>query len=738
MDTDNLTVEEALSQLNENLSGKSQMSLDGQTMVLSVESGVTILPIGQLPNTAQVGFTQLVNGVAIVDEDVLFASDVCSNMAAPKTINIVSLSSVQTDFTLSLPDGTTGVTLSATSGTTPAQIVITIDPTAFQGVKGTTVIPLTITSNGAVNLPPQMRLLINTRDFNQHGLIVSIPGKLVDMLPDPARSVLYILRQDRNLVLIYDMATLNYLGSLRTGNTPTQMVMTTDQRYLVVGNDNSQIANVFDLGTTAGAVPVATAPRVFPGGHYPRSIGVANTGIYALSRLAAPTPACAPAIAGAGILDHVDFTNRVADTPCTLSAGANRSIYQNGFASMDGVLGSSPANDYLLLAMADGNVLEYADSAQTWVASRQDLAGLGGAYDAFSGNLFLVGPNLLDAGLAPLGKPFPATDGTSSGAATPNGVGLRTTATAATDPGVIQRIDLINLNEYNATLMAEAPLTHDSLLTPPVGQIGETILSFTRTLAVSPDQARVFALTISGLTILNSTFDAVLAKPVISSVTNAADGSTLVALGGTADINGASLATGSATAGAPPLPTSLDDVCAVINSSIELPLFSVSPTQLVVQLPYISGPVSLVVHSAGGISDPFSFTIQGQAPALFLSNGFIQVIRDDNNEPVDFTNPIHPNTKVTIYVTGLGLTSPMPALGTGAPTSPPAVVVNPPTVTLGAAAMTVISATLAPGQIGVYEIVAQAPPKVSNTRSTPLTVSAGGFSATYNVRVVSP
>ena len=137
---------------------------------------------------------------------------------------------------------------------------------------------------------------------------------------------------------------------------------------------------------------------------------------------------------------------------------------------------------------------------------------------------------------------------------------------------------------------------------------------------------------------------------------------------------------------------------------------------------------SLVVHTSGGISDPFSFTIQGQAPAIFqTADGIIQVIRDDDNEPVNFTNPVHPNTEMTIFVTGLGLTTPLPALGTVAPADPLAVVANPPTVTLGTVALAVTSATLVPGEIGVYQIKVKAPPKVQPARSTPLTVSAGGF-----------
>ncbi len=232
---------------------------------------------------------------------------------------------------------------------------------------------------------------------------------------------------------------------------------------------------------------------------------------------------------------------------------------------------------------------------------------------------------------------------------------MRTTATAATDPGVIQRINLTSHTEFSATLMAEAPRTAQSLLTPVVGQIGESILSFcTRTLAVSPDQTRIFALTASGITVLNSNFDVQLAKPVIGSITNAADGSTLVATGGVVDINGFSLSTGNASAGAPPLPSSLGEVCALVNN-IALPLFSVSPAEIIAQLPYISGSASLVVHTAGGTSDPFSFTILPQAPAIFQQGGLVQAFRMDNNEPLNFTNPVHPNTEIIIYLAGLGI-----------------------------------------------------------------------------------
>jgi len=56
----------------------------------------------------------------------IFATDACNQLVVRQLLNIISLSSVNTDFSLSLPAGITGVTLSATSGTTPAQVMVTV------------------------------------------------------------------------------------------------------------------------------------------------------------------------------------------------------------------------------------------------------------------------------------------------------------------------------------------------------------------------------------------------------------------------------------------------------------------------------------------------------------------------------------------------------------------------------------------------------------------------------------
>ncbi|MEQ1883423.1 MAG: hypothetical protein ABL967_00050 [Bryobacteraceae bacterium] len=731
VDTDNLTVQERI-QLPQNLSGKSVLSNDQGTMFSASEGGIVILPLNQLPSTPRVAAQQ---------EDLLFAADACNRLVLTQTLDITTLGNVPTDFTLSLPAGVTGISFSATSGVAPAQVRITIDPSVFQSTKGTTAIPLTITSSTGVNLPAPVRLLINTRDFDQRGTIVNIPGKLVDMLADPGRGRLYILRQDRNQVQVWDTATLSLQGILRTSNTPTQMAMTVDNRYLIVGADNSQIATVHDLDTLQ-----ATDPILFPLGHYPRSIAAAATEMFALARNAGVELVCDADGAGSAptaLIDQIDFENRVAFSPCTLG-GRLPSAYQNDLPTEDGVLTASADRKVVLLALADGNVAEYDSEAGTWVASRADTDALAGPYAAIENNLFLAGANLMDQSLM-IGSTFQDAAGTTpSGHGTFGGWGVRTLATTPNAAGTIQRWNTANKTVVSSTPMAEAPITAAFLASTPVGQIGQTLLSFTRSIAVSPDQHTLYAATISGLTVFPADFDATPQPPVVTSISNPADSTANVATGGAITIRGVGLA-GTTIAAGFPLPSTLGESCITVNN-IALPLFRVSPTESVAQLPFtVSGAAALVVRSPGGISSPFPITVATTAPAIFHTaetpegSGLPAIYRDDNGAPVMFSNPIHPNTEFSIYMTGLGATSPAAPLGDRTPAGVAYNAIQVPAITLGSQSIPVTSAALLPGESSVvYQIKAKVPGQVQPGKTVPLTIQGGGVTTTLTVRVVTP
>ena len=704
MDSDNLTVRERL-QLRENLAGKSLLTSDAQIMYSVSDSGVMMLPVGSLSRTHRVTTRQ---------EDVIFAGSGCDNRVITNYLDVQDEAGNATGFVLStVPQNAPGVTFSSMSGTTPARIKIQVDPTAFQAQKGTVVVQVQISSTSAVNVPPPVRLLINTRDPDQKGTLIDIPGKIVDVLADRARNRFYVIRQDKNLVQVYDGTSFKRIKSLRTGNTPIQMAMTNDSRYLIVGNDNSQIASVFDLDTLLPSQWIQ-----FPSGYYPRSIAVSNGAILATCRVAGPVHQ----------VTRIDFANRVATPPETLG------IYKNSIEE-NAALITSPSGGVVLMAMPSGTVALYEAASDTFVASRKDLNSLGGAYAALSDDVFVVDTNVLDRALVLVGQ-LDATSGASSGVAPINGLGIRSTAPAGLIDGIVQRFDIHRLSPVRQVRTSELPTLAQTLSTLPVGQIGETILPFTRTLAPLANQQSIVQVSTSGVMVLPWNFDALSGVPSIAAVANAADLTSAVAPGGLISITGKNFSASSASNNTPPIPTALGDVCLYVNAEA-LPLLMVSSSQITAQLPFDVAPsASMVLTSSGGVSAPFTFTPQSNAPAIFRNDGVPMIIRKVDGKTITNSTPIHLNAKLTIYLTGMGVTTPSVDTGDGSPSAPLAVPTATPTITLGGANIFVLSSELVPNEVGVYQIEAQVPfHHIPTGSNIPLTITQGSYSTTVKVKV---
>ena len=771
MDADNLTVRKRV-HLPQMMAGRSLFSSDMTKLYSVSDGGVMILPVATLDTLPQ---------VVALQEDVVFQSDICTRSVISKTIDIVDPTGGNTDFALSVASDTAGIRFSQTSGTTPAKVRIDVDPTVFQIHSGTTTVMLNIASSHAVNIPFPVRLLINTRDLSQRGQIVNVPGKLVDILADPVRNRIYVLRQDKNLVLVFDTATWKQIAApqLRTGNTPMSMAFTPDRHYLLVGNDHSQLVNVFDLTTLQPWAPspdYPNSPFIRTDGAYPGSVavgqGIGTPVVWAAIRDASAPPEC-----GAGrMFFRANFPASFASAPASLG------VYKNCLPSTYNgnppapMVSASPTGQSILFTMPDATVGLWDGTADEWVVTRQDVTAdvklLSGAYAALSDNLFITDNRLLDQSLYPIAQWQTPTDSATSGVGLGATDGLRTTTTldtsttttpatlltpatttttvlgTASGPGTIERIDLnpdspYYLQTYHATSTIEAPHTAATLTTPMLGQVGQTISTFTRTLAVPADRSSIVLLTQSGLTILPPDFDAATKVPVVSSVTNLGNGSTAVTAAEQVLISGTGLAPDSAVAGTEPLPSTLGDSCVVVGGEA-LPLFWVSPTQIKAVLPADAGGVeNLVVHTPGGVSSPYSLQVQPFAPAVLpvetgTQAGLPRVIRNKNGEPVNFTNPVHAKETISIYMTGLGPTIPAVPAGNLTPATPPSLLVTQPVVTLGGVNLNVTFAGLAPGEVGVYRVDVTVPWNIRGASQAPLVVTQGGASATTQVRVVNP
>lgn len=695
VDADNLAVRERL-QLPENLAGKSALSSDRSVLYAISASGLMILPVGALAQTRRVRALQ---------EDVVFRGSFCERRVLTQDLDLVDPGGGATDFRLSTT--APGIAITPASGVTPAKVQVAVDLNAFQNQRGTLAAQIEIRSAAAVNLPNPVRVLVNNREPDQRGTFFNVPGKLVDVLADPFRDRFYVLRQDQNQVLVFDGSDYRQIGSFRTGNTPTQMTMTLDGQYLLVGNDNSQIINLHELNRMQQETPIAMPP-----GHYPRSVAASGSAILAASRVAGP----------AHTIDRINLFFRMATTLPSLGVWENK-IHVNT------VLAPTPSGSSILAAMADGNLMLYNSAADTFTVSRKDFTELSGAYAAAGGDVFLVGNVLLNSSLVPV-KRFETGSGTSSGFAYVDQYGVKSSAPASPNPGVIQRVDLERGDSLRPTRMTEAPL------------VGEPGFVFTRTLAPLANRKAIVALTTSGFTVLAWNYDAAVGTPRLESVVNAADLSEAVASGGLVRVLGAELSPVSVATRELPLPTALAESCLTVNGALA-PMFWLSPAEISAQLPFqIAGNATLILRTPSAISNALAISIRAAAPSVFRSGtagpetGLATVIRAKNNGLVTPSNPVHPEDTIIIYATGLGRTAPPVEDGAAGPSDPLARALVQPEVSLGGVSLPVSYAGLVPGEVGVYQINAAVPSWAPLGMEVPLTISQGGYSTSLNVRVV--
>jgi uncharacterized protein (TIGR03437 family) len=173
------------------------------------------------------------------------------------------------------------------------------------------------------------------------------------------------------------------------------------------------------------------------------------------------------------------------------------------------------------------------------------------------------------------------------------------------------------------------------------------------------------------------------------------------------------------------IPFSLDGVSVMVNlfGAPRLTCVGyVSPTQINFLLPpdlAITG-TTVQVRNPAGISAAVPITVQANAPQLFTIDGKSVLgthasgvlLGKTGLLPSATTTPAAPGETIVIYGTGMGATA--PALIPG--TLPPEAVslATRPTVTIGGAKATVLSAGVGAGTAGVYQINVQVPPDAAN------------------------
>lgn len=763
-DADNLTLRESI-QLPEHLAGKALLTPDTNTIYAISDSGVTVLPVGNMNR-----MPRLKNSV----EDVLFLGNFCDRNAGTQTFTITDPGGNHTPFTITLPSGTQGVTVSASSAVTPAVVSVTVDPNAYASQSGTVQVALNISSNASIDVPSVVRLLINTQQPSQRGAIVDVPGTLVDLAADALRQRYYVLRQDKNEVMVFNSTNNTQIAALRTCTVPKGMAQTLDGSMLLVGCDNSEIMSVFDLNALQPLQSIDTTSM------YVQSLAVSTNAILAVMRDAGGGPA---------FIARIDLNSHQATKLPSLG------VFQNQLSTVNTVLTASPNGATILAASSDGNLLLYDASAGTFTVSRKLNTLPTGPYAASAFNQYVVGNNLLDSSLVPVVQ-LQTSGGFPAGFVFAGQNGFMNTGPDPSDPGIIETVDLTTGNAIQPTSMVESPLmgtftqgtgiltggctttatattstqicttitggisttttticnissgggsTTTACGTPTTvsGPINNSAAGFTRSLVALSDGSAFINLTTSGITVLPPGYAASVAPPQIAAVVSAADSKSAPAPGGLISIYGSNLSPTNLATSEVPLPTALANSCVTVNGA-PMPLLFVSMGQVNAQMPFAAfGNVSMSVHTPAGISNSYNLTIPANSPAVFLSGAagpeinLPTVVRDDNNLLVTDSNPVHRGSVITIYLTGMGATSPAVPTGLPAPDAEPlARTVTQPLVTLGGATLDILYSGLAPEEVGVYQINATVPSNTPLGLSVPLVISQNQSSQTTELRVV--
>lgn len=701
-DADNLTIR-AQYALKENLFGRSILNAARDTIYAISDSGVTILPIGQLSQSHIISASRLA---------ISFAGNFCDRNVKSETFDLTSTGGrVEFTITSSIP----GITISPSRGFTPARITVSIDPAQFQNFKGTLTGTLTITSDGAVNIISPIRVTISNPEPDQRGTFINLSGRFVDVLADPSRQRYYAIRQDTNEILVFNSTNNQLITTLRTANTPTQMTITPqDSRYLIVGHDASYFAYVYDLETLERGVPILFTS------HYPKSVAATNVGILAASR--------SLEVPGGLVIQSADIFARRGSTLPNLGIHPN----DGTVTGSNFVLTASPNGASVFGVGANGTTLLYSTKTTppTFVAIRKDFTSLSGAYAASSFDEFIVGDYLLNSSLVL--RATLESIGTSSGFVFVDGQGYRISSQGASQPGVIQAVNLgQNPGTARAVKTTESPL----LPNPVTGQV------FYRSLVALSDRTGFVSLTQSGIMVLSWQYDAAAPIPTLDRIVNSADQTRPVAPGGLVSVFGSNLSPVNLTTREIPLPTALGNSCLAVNGTL-IPLIFVSPGQINAQLPFnIVGNATMVLRTPGGVSNNLNFVISPTAPAIFRQSipdvgEFPVIIRHSNNTLVTLSNPVHKGDLLTIYLTGMGRTDPTINAGFPSPGEFLATVLVEPVVTLDGAVLPVSFAGLAPGQVGVYQINVSVPFGIQQGLQIPLTITQGAGETAVNVRIV--
>jgi hypothetical protein len=625
--------------LPESIVAKIVMRSDGSEAWGASDSGMLHLPLGQLYNYPI---------IAPETTQVFLANDDCNRGIATGVLKVNNLGKGRMTFSVVSP-GTAAVVYQQSSGLAPAAVTFTMEPGrsgvvrqpgtnlwtgsgTFQG----TAINVTLSSPEAINIPPTIRLYMNSRGSDQRGMIFPVPtgpnGEgMQDIVLDEARNRLYLTNSAYNRIEIFDTANQVFLNPLPVGQLPHQMALSTDGSQLYVGNIGGESISIVDLnlGKVVDTVQFPPIPR--QGNSSVISPRAMAMGLFGLQFLMSDGSQWK-------VLNGDQATVRPADTVTPVRLGGAPNL---------GMM-ATPDNQFIVTLNGSGLAYLYDATQDTYVGSRQLITGtIQGYYGVLgagpAGSFLLMDGLILNSSLVAVGGSAqpgatqivitPGGPGIGGGTTTVINTGNRNVAAAAPLGGtaflrlttpVRQSITTVTRDDPRTTLERVDLITGEDTLAAVVPENPQSEVFGTTRANINPRWMVVnsagtvaYAITLSGLSVIPLPAAGGDPTPAIApgarAIVNASDGTANIKPGSFITISGANLAADAVAQSTPP-PTVLGGSC-VTFGDVSLPLLATSPGQITAQVPDTlpTGTQVVQVRSLATAQDsaPVMITVKG-------------------------------------------------------------------------------------------------------------------------------
>jgi len=210
-----------------------------------------------------------------------------------------------------------------------------------------------------------------------------------------------------------------------------------------------------------------------------------------------------------------------------------------------------------------------------------------------------------------------------------------------------------------------------------------------------------------------------------------------LAPGNVAQVYGTGLAPSLVGSSTVPLQNQIAGTLMLIGG-IQAPIFFVSQSPIAVEVPAELSPnqqYSAIVSANGALSLPITISVVPLQPGMAANPDGSVVAQHQDYSLVTSSAPAHPGEPLTIYLAGMGATTPSIPSGTPTPAGQVPVTIQP-TLTLDGQNCTIQYAGLTPTGVGLYQINFTVPP-TARSGNLNLVVTQGGISSNTTTLPVS-